>query len=488
MKKRKKVEDKKEIKKRFAIWIVLLILFILLLILNSSNLILLWDENVYLGNARSHLTKSNFTEDFRFPFLEWIIAFVWFFIGESIFVARTVSILFALATIFLLYLVSKKYFTWQFSIVLCALFALSPLMLLWSFRVYTDIPAMFFCLLSFYFLLKGEEKDKKKVKVKENKKKNKKFNLLFVAFAGIASALAFLTRFPLALFPFSVLIYFIIKKKSKEFLIFFIFFIAMLAPWLVYNQMMYHNPLWDVKVQFSAVAQYTFYEPFMKQVSNLFIFSNFLISLLLPFGIYIMIKKKKMKNLDFLILIYLLISFIYYFFFVKLKEERYCFAFLPFIYLVSFRTIEWVQKTKRKKVFSILLIVLIIGAFFSIFFVFDKFREKFVCDRNNSIMKATNYLKDKIDANDIVLSNAWPWFGYYLNVKAVSLWSENVAALVHQYRASYVIYNDRRGIEFNKELLDNCAELKLEKEFIDSCGEKTYVYRTSYAFSNNYTS
>lgn len=471
---RKKKENKKE--KKVVIWIIILVLFIFFLVLNLSGLLSLWDENVYLGNARSHIGQSNFTEDFRFPLLEWIVALAWLFTGESLFVARMIIILFTLTTVFLLYLISKRYFTWQLSLFLSALFALSPLILLWGFRVYADVPSMFFVTLSFYFLLKGDEKN-----VEKNGKKK---CCIFIILAGVAAALTFLARFPLALFAFSVLIYFIIKKKPKELLLFIIPFIVTLLPWMVYNQITYHNPLWDVQAQFSVVAQFTPYEPIMKQIQNLSTFTNFLIPLLMIFGIYVLIRKNEKMN--YLILIYLVISFIYYLFFVKLKDERYYLTFLPFIYLTAFQAIEWLRELRKKRILTILLIVLVItlmaiALISPMSLVYDKLNEKLSCDRNNSMMNAIDYLRDKTDINDTVLSNAWPWFGYYLNVRAFNFWSNNIVALVDQYKAPYIVYNNKRGIEFDKRILDSAAGLKLEKEFVDKCNERVYIYSTNYA-------
>ncbi len=480
----KKFREKTNKEKKWIIWIVLLIFFAFFLFLNLSNLGLLWDENVYLGNARSHITQSNFTEDFRFPLLEWIIALAWVFTGENVFIARMVIILMTLATVFLVYVIGKKYFSWQLSLLLCSLFALSPLLLVWGLHVYADIPAMFFVTLAFYFIMKSEEKQ------------NKKSCLVFVALAGVFSALAFLTRFPLFLFAISLSIYLIIKKRIKHLLIFALAFLIALSPWLIYNQVNYNNPIWDLRALYSVVQTYTSPEPIMKQVWNLFFFTNFLVPVFLIIGLYASLyslarKNRKDERLNLLILIYVLLSLVYYLFFVKLKDERYYFAFLPFVYLIAFRGFTslfgWFNKKKinfRKIIFMIVIGLIVLSLFFNLLIAYALLKEKYVCGKNSSISQAIDYLKNdadyRLNENDTILSNAWPWFGYSLNVKAFTFWSDNIIALVDQYKAPYVIYSDSIGTKFDKEILDKSNILKLEKEFFDKCGRRIYLYSTNY--------
>ena len=423
---------------------------------------LLWDENVYLGNARNHITESNFTEDFRFPFLEYILAFIWFFTGESVFIAQLVIILFTLASVLFIYLIAKEYFSKRFSFLLSLLFSLCPLILFWGFRIYADIPAMFFLILSFYFLLKYEKYENQKV---------------FVILAAIAAALAFLTRFPTALFVLGIGIYFIIKKRFIDLYIFIFFFLFTLAPWLIYNYLTYGNLIWDLQEQFLVVQQWTYFEPVTKQIMNFFIFTNFLIPLLFLFGIYVIITKKKLNyKLNLLTLIYVVISFIYYFFFVKLKDERYYLAFLPFIYIVSFQALDWLKK-KEKKIFSYAFIFLIIALLFNSIFIFGYLATKNYCEKNNSIIESMNYLENKINENDIILGNAWLWHAYKLNVRSFSLWDEDIDMLLDNHAPIYIIYNDKIGISYNKEILDNSTRLEMEKKFVGNCGEKTYLYK-----------
>jgi 4-amino-4-deoxy-L-arabinose transferase-like glycosyltransferase len=442
-----------------ALLLLLSVFLVSLLAINSLNPMLYWDENVYLGNARSHISESNFTEDFRFPLIEYIIAGAWFFTGESVFIARLIVILFSVSSILLLYLIAREYFSRWLSFFLCVLFAFSPLMLLWGFRVGTDVPAMFFIILSFYFLLKWENK------------------MIFAAVAGIFAAAAFLMRFSTGLFALPVLIYFIVNKKPKELMLFISFFVIAVSPWVVYNQAAYENPVWDLQEQYSVVAKWTSPEPVSRQVLNFFDFTNILIPILFVFGFYVMLEKRKLNyKLNLLILVYVIISFIVYLFFVNLKEARYYLMFLPFIYLISFSGLSWLESNKKKifiLVFAVLVVAFISESLFMVYFI----SAKTPCETDNSITKSVDYLKYKTTTGDVILTNIPPWIGYPLNVKAYSLQHENVTGLLEMYNFTYIVYNDREGSKYNREVLNNASVLELEKTFTGKCDENTYVYK-----------
>jgi len=468
-KKNKKKKKKNKKKTEFiAIGIFLLVLLALFLFLNWLSPMLLWDENVYLGNARSHLGISNFTEDFRFPLLEYIISFSWLF-GESIFIARFVIILFSLASAFFIYLISKRFFSKQLSFLLSILFVLCPLFLFWGFRVYADIPAVFFIILSFYFLLKSDE----------SKRKN-----IFIALAGFIAALAFLARFPLALFAFSVGVCFVFKKRWKDLGIFVLFFLIPLIPWLVYNWLIYKNPIWDFYEQFSVLKEWTTLQPIINQIYNLFAAVGFMIPFLFILGlyslIYLIIKNKNKKGWYFLIVFYSIVSFVYYLFFVRLKLARYYLSFLPFIYIVAFHGLLWIKNYKDKIlkiVFILVILSLLVNSFVIVGNSIQDSYQKIDCQKNNAIMKSIDCLKEQGASSDsVILSNIWPWYGYHLNSKVASLWTEDIDYLMDFYEPDYIIYNEIGGTYFNKTILDNHQGLIFEKQIVDDCDNIILIY------------
>lgn len=441
--------------RKHYIFILLSALLILFLVFNYVDPVLLWDENAYLGNARSHIANSNFTEDYRFPLLEYIIAFAWFFTGENVFIAKLIVIFFTLATVYVFYLIAKDNFKYEHALFLTALVSISPLIIGWGFRIYTEIPALFFLVLSFYFITK------------------RKNSLIMIA--GVLSGLSFLTKFPNALFGFAAAAFFIFFGERKKFIYFSIGNIIVLLPWLVYNQIIYKNPLWDLMTQMGVIAQYTVSEPIIWQIKNLFIAAGML-ALFLPFGLGSLVKKIRE---NWIMLIYTAAFFIYYFFFVRLKYSRYYLADIAFIYIICYAGFLFVAKmTKEKRYKKILYAALVVFAVLaSYFYGFYGIQQRGSCEKDGAIMQSIYYIQEHAPKDKYVISNFWPWFGYYNNLKVQSTWDEDINMLIKGSDPSYFVYNNLVGVSFNKALLDSNEKLRLEKSIKGRCNQEVSIYK-----------
>ena len=131
---------------------LLFFILLLFLFLQYQNPLLLWDENAYLGNARAHISNSYFTEDFRFPLLEYFISGFWLILGESIFAARLFMILCSLLTIYVFYLIAEYYFPKK-GFYCTILFSLNPIFLKWGVYVYPNMLGLLLITTAYYFLL-----------------------------------------------------------------------------------------------------------------------------------------------------------------------------------------------------------------------------------------------------------------------------------------------------------------------------------------------
>ena len=305
-----------------------------------------------------------------------------------------------------------------------------------------------------------------------------------IAFSGIFAALSFLTRFPFLLFSFSLLIFLLTKREYKKIGVFLLFFLFALIPWLIYNEFHYNNPLWDLKAQFLIVQKYTTAEPIAKHFSNLFNSLGFLL-FLLPIGFYSFFKEDKDKFLFY----YVLISFVYYFFFVKLKEARYLLSFLPFLYILSLRGLFFLKGmvnkiiTKKRKgrwkeriILIIILLLVVSNTFIFLWKISPELINK--CNKNSSILQSIYYLKEKNIS--IILSNAWPWYGYYLNVKVSSFWNKDLTRLIKVHKPEYIVITTKvNPINLEDFLYSSSKKILLEKEFEDECS-KTFVYKVKY--------
>ena len=452
-----------EKKEKIFLTCTLLTFLVIFIVLSQLLPMLLWDENAYLSNARSHTSSSAYTEDYKFPLLEWNVSLLWSIFGESLTLAKLLAIAFTLGTIALTYIFGRRYLSFKYAALLTTLFAFSPLIMYWGFRVYSDIPAMFFVLLSFLLILKYDDT---------------KNNWYFVA-ASIFAAFAFLERFTQGIFTICVLAYYLYKKDIKKIFIFAAIFLVTLSPWLIYNQINYNNPVWDLQEQYILVQAWTSPEPAINQVSNLFTFNNPLIPLFMLAGVFYFLKKEKFSVM---IVLYTSISFIYYIFFVNTKDSRYYLSFLPFIYLLAVYLLTIMNKAKNIRVRNLEKFIyhalIILSAFVLLIHAGHIFSDSY-CQKNQSVLKSIEYLGNAgyYGHNATIISNAWPWYGYYLDANVSSSWDNNITRMVHNMNADYVTYTNIIGIEYNKNTLDDSTSLELEKTFKGNCNDITYVYK-----------
>jgi 4-amino-4-deoxy-L-arabinose transferase-like glycosyltransferase len=422
-------------------------LFVILLILSYLAPLALWDENAYLANAKSHIKESNFSEDFRFPLLEYIIALFWLVTGEHLIIARLVMISLAVVGVLFFYLILMQYIPKRNAFYGSILYAACPLMLYWGFRVYTDIPAMVFMTVSYYLILKD--------------------NMEFLA--GILFAASFLTKFPFALFGLAVAISLMYKKKYKKIILFAAGFGLSIVPWVAYNYLHYKNPFWDFFIQQSIVRTYAPLEPISKQLINLVKVAGVLL-LFLPSGIAALIKEKKKYGI---MLIHIMLFVIYYFFILQLKDIRYYTFILPFLYiiiLIGLTNALGNIKTPAQKIMLGLTIISAVLLFTQAVLAITKEAK---CD--NAIIEAVSYMQTQKDSYPVIISNIWPYFGYYNNVHAYALWQDNIDAMITQRKADYIIYYDSGGLEFDKSKLD---KFPIEKVIPGSCNDRLYIYKT----------
>ncbi|MFH1770699.1 MAG: glycosyltransferase family 39 protein [archaeon] len=390
--------------------------------MNYSKL-LGWDSAVYLANARSHISDSNFSEDFRFPLLELMISVVWLVFGESVLIIKLLMIIFSTLALFGFYLVSKEFMKTEFALLATIFLSLTYVFLYWSHRIYTDIPALCMVLFAIYFSFKyinGKVYSKKKIKSFDK----------YIYFVGVLTGLIFLIRYPSVLFIIPILL-FLLKKDLKGLAKLSLAGMVVVLPWFVYNFVKYGNPLWSLIQQFQRFLEYTSPEP-MSILILFFIWNVSFIGLLFFFGY----SKKKNYWIVFMIL---LINSAYYLFLVNLKLERYLLMIMPFFLIICFVGAENIfKKVKMKNFFLASLILLII--ILSIV-SFSKTILQTHLENTSPLIPAVEYVKN-IPSDKTIVSNYFPLFGYYGNHKISSLWSDN---LLHFTEYDYFIYFYERG-------------------------------------------
>lgn len=411
-------------------------LFVLLLALSFFSENLLWDEASYLSNSKFFLGKSNYKELHRPLLLPWMIAGIWAITGPNLLVAQLVMIGFSLLSIFLFYKLCKIYF--ERPLYPTALFAFSPLLIYWSFRVYTDVISMAFIILSSLLI----KKDRYKL-------------------AGGSFSLALLLRFTRGIFGLAVVGGILIeeseiKEKLKKVGYFVLGSLLLLSPWLVYNLIKFGNPIYKFIHYFELVGNWS------KPINNPFHLAliNFLLvfNLSIPFLARGLVSfKREGDEAEKTILIYLLIFFLTYFLMNRKKPPRYLLLILPFLSLASWKGIISANLDKNLRLVKVLFFIfLIIPAFY--------FGSKILKERRcwGPIPKTMRYLKKETTEGGLAVSNIFPFIGYYTKLKAFSPWTD-LQTFKKEYGADY--YVKRRWGTLN----ETRNMLKLKKKFRGSC-------------------
>ncbi|MGE0792654.1 MAG: ArnT family glycosyltransferase [Candidatus Woesearchaeota archaeon] len=459
--------------KKYWIFILLFLITTFYLQFIFSGSLLLWDEPVYLGNARSHITTSNFTEDFRFPLLEYFIAFIWLLFGESIISAQILMILFSLLTIYVFYLISKQFFKEDIYVFLSTfLFAFSSTLLFWSYRVYTDIPSLCFMLLAILFFLKFL-------------KERKEYQLFL---SGIFTSLSFLMRFSAVLFSFIIISYLgimLIKQFLKNKNLFYfksmIFYalgnLLILTPWMLYNYLKYKNPLWDLMTQSSVIAEYTTWQSPLLFLKDIYLELGLSLLLILFYLLYFLDKNQKKEFKDYFLLILIVLTLCFHLFYIRLKLTRYVLMISPFLFLALVIGLKYLFSKINFKFIKIILVTLII--FNSLLIANDKIysmNEQINCEKDGAFYNSIDYAMKNIPEDKTIVSNSWPWYGYYGNHKVFSFWNDNLTMFIEKYNTSSFIYVQNGGLEINQKILDDYDAIYLEKTFKDDCNQQVFIY------------
>lgn len=330
----------------------------------------MWDEYVYILNARTFAGDYVYFEDIRPPLLPLIMSPFYALGIESI--AFVVPILFFIGLIIVFYLFVKKL---KINSYVPLIILLSfPVILEYSKKYMTSMPATFFLLMSLLLLHKYTTS-------------KKPINLYFSFFSA---SLSTLTRYPMGLTYVVVLIlyYLFVKRKViKHLLISQFFFFIPILIWIFYIgfESFYYAFVWG-----SGVSSPLFY----------------LISLPLIFGISIIfipfLLKYRYKKEDLWFLVPLII-FMFFFQIFSNKEIRFLIPILPFLSLMLFKSIK-INKN---------FLLIIVSIFFIVSLISTIINFSIICDDSFEMEELKEFFSDKQGIT--ILSNVWPVHSYYTN-------------------------------------------------------------------------
>lgn len=399
------------------IFLVLLVVFLARLLFYFDYHALWWDSSVYIGMSKFIYSfgKLGLWEPIRPIF--WPII-----LGGSVLVGRIFGVMLSLGIVYLTFLIGKKIYNERVGIIASILVGFSAIFFFFGFRLYTEIPALFFILLSIYFAL------------------NKRY-----LFSGLFVGLGFLTKFPAGIFLICLLPLIIEGGKGRNLLKYVLGFGIPVGGYLIFNQVMYGNFLFPF-ISASAVIGKVSGCNFLRynERYNYFIWmlkDNYL-NLFGLFGLCFGLKKFDKRKLS--ILLCLLLPLIY---FLQLgcREYRYVILFLPFISIfVGVGLYEILNKKvgiKIKNFWIVFVIVLIVSGGFAISYYNEE-------ENTRRIMAYENFVS-------------------FLDGKEVSgeVWITNPAVQVSK-RVNLLYYP-----VYDVELIDSFMENleSVEYIFLDSC-------------------
>jgi 4-amino-4-deoxy-L-arabinose transferase-like glycosyltransferase len=296
-----------------------------------------WDAAVYLsmGKYIFSVGQLGLWEPIRPLLWPTLLGYGWFIGLNPEIWGYILTTFFSLGIIYLTYLIAKKYFNQKVALYSAIIISFTWIFFFFNYRLYTEIPSVFFALLALYSYQKND---------------------FFLT--GVAAGLAFLTKFPqgIILVVFSIIIFKSLKKFSKLIL----GFILIIFPYLAFNYFLYGSPIENLLfasevLKFAGI--WIFQQPWHYYFTTL-LYQNILFLLAIP-GIYFAFKKKKY------VLILLFILFLIYFIQMAHKEVRFTIMFLP--YLAILASLAYDKLIKRLP--EILIIITLV--FFAINFQMD---------------------------------------------------------------------------------------------------------------------
>lgn len=385
-----------------------------------------WDSGVYIGMGKYlwSFGSAGVWEHIRPVFWPVFLGFLWFIRLSPVFFGRLLEFLLSLGSIILFYLLAEHYFGRRSAIFSTVIFAFSSIFLYLGFHLYTEIPAVFLVLLSIFLF-----------------EREKYFS------AGLVVGLAFITKFPAALFVLPFLIVLCLRFEFRNLCRAVFGFAVPAGIFMFFNFFMYSHPLLplvDARLNILTALgcnvlrarPWWFYFAMLFRESWFHLFA-------VP-GLYLFFRKYRFRQL--LPFLCLLLPFVY---FVQLncRDYRYLFVFLPFVAMFSGSGI--VSIFKRKRHFILLLsIILCFSVFKGAWFVI----ENEVRSTDSASQGYFEFLDDKVPLGEVWTSNP-----------IIAVYSGALLKKIY-----YATYDGATANSFLNYLAAN--DYKIQYVFMDNCG------------------
>lgn len=373
-----------------------------------------WDSAVYLLNSEHFLGENIYFDDGAPRLLPQIIAVIWRLTGVSEIVARLISVLMSVGLVVATYLIANELFNKRVALFASLFLLFNPLFLLYSSKVYTDIPLSLMITLSIYFFYTGLVK-------------GRPISLLL---SGVFTAISVLIKYPgILLYPITLFFILLVERKVLK------------NPYLWLSYLISIGLLIPSINQFSSgIASRASFFPYLKEIQNPCYFITLPLILLTATPLVIMLLvRKKTKLLERKYFLLLLIIFFIFGFYqtVPSKDIRYLLPLFPFVFILASKELEDLILKKMpetfgktrinlKKLYGYFLLPLIVSL---IILYLDFYSTP------NSIIQAGKYLNSVRDS--LIISNYWTEISYYSQKTAK--WFPSTEERLHQQMTEFKI-------------------------------------------------
>jgi hypothetical protein len=379
-------------------FLILIFSLLTLFLLVQHFLYLSWDFSAYVLNAKYLFGRGDYYEVYRAPGISILLGIFIIFgkLGEYLAVF-CISILFLISTVYLSDALYEKYWhQYQLSKektrLIFALFSLNPFLIYHGTMVGTELLAF-----AFLELFIGAV-----IKQKAN---------------GHFLGLGVLSRYNLLIFGFFLLF----NKKIKKIFLNIVLFIAILAPWLIYNKYKWGNFFASIIDSYSLnVASRTGSFESFKLTDPIIAVNIFIPFLILGLVIFFMSAHKKIKGKEvekgifFTGLIFLIIGtfIIYDYSTTPFKITRYLFNLaLPVAFFSTLGALHLLSKKEEYLKIFVLALSILFFASIAIHFA-NSYDKRFAGDIYKEAAKGIEDLGIK---DCVVKSSLWVPVNYYTN-------------------------------------------------------------------------
>jgi len=289
---------------------------------------LFWDSAVYLGMGKFFWSfgMSGLWEHIRPPLFPVLIGFFWKLGFNSLIFYKTISLVLSAVLIALVYIAARK--DYAVPVFSASLIAVSAIIALMSFQLYTEIPAVI-CILSAYLLYRHND-----------------------WLSGVLLAAAFMFKFPagIVLIPFVFVL--LLDKNFKSVFRLLLGFFAALIPYLIMNVIVFRNPVLpflDASAVIDSVLGCNIlnYKSFWQY--GVWIVSESLFYLFALPGIMVAVRKK-----NWLLLLLALLP-LAYFIPMHCRDYRYLILVLPFLAILA--GLGFKEYSRHAKIALVLVVV-----------------------------------------------------------------------------------------------------------------------------------